>query len=147
MNDEDTSGRSGARTDVDAPGSAPWWRSWAVLGPVVALVVGLVLGGVIVGAGESVRSPGSTPTATVTETADPSPDDTSITIPQECLDAAETVEAATNVLRRGVAAVRDFRRQELVDLLNELEDLEAQARDEAATCSDVEVTSPTESPE
>lgn len=148
MNEHQPRGRGSEDAGTGGTSAAPpWWRSWAVLAPALALVLGLVIGALVAGAGESVRSPGSSPTATVTETVGSSPEDTSIVIPQECLDAAETVEEATDVLRRGVAAVRDFRRQELVDLLNELEDLEARARQEASTCSDVDVNSPTESTE
>lgn len=145
MNDQDAPLRGRGSTDEAGTSSASWWRSLAVVAPAVALVVGLVIGGVVVGAGETSGSsrPSPTATVTVTDAAEPTPSDTSVVIPQACLDAAETVEEATDVLRDGVGAVRGFRRSELVDLLNRLEDLETQARDEATTCSEVEVTSPT----
>lgn len=150
MNDPDTpatTGATAAGAEGPRPSRTPWWRSVALLAPAVALVVGLLIGALVVGAGE--RSGSSRPAPTVTVTADPdaSTDDTSVVVPRECLEAAETVEEATDVLQEGVGAVRDFRRDTLVELLNRLEELEAEARGQAATCREVEVESPTESPE
>ena len=74
---------------------------------------------------------------------EPSPTgDVEVVVPQECLDAAATVEEATEVLRNGVGAVEDCDRQSILDMLNRLEDLEAQAREQADRCSDVDVNRP-----
>lgn len=144
MTDRDSSGTTGS-PDGARPPTTPWWRSLTVVAPAVALVVGLVLGGLVAGAGERSGSSRPAPTVTVTAPSATSTSDTSVVVPQECLAAAETVEEATQVLQEGVGAVRDFRRDALIELLDRLEDLEAQAREQAATCSEVEVEDPPES--
>ena len=58
-------------------------------------------------------------------------------MPDECLEAASTVEEVTEVLREGVGAVSDFRTDELRSLLRELEALDLQARDQVEACRDV----------
>jgi len=111
---------------------------WYLAVPAIALLVGLVLGGLIVGVAENGSGPSSeaaTPSAT-----DPSPrEDATVVVPPECLEAANTVRDATRLLREGVDALRDVRIQELLDLLNEVEDLDALAREQADTCSQANV--------
>jgi len=135
------------RDDQQRSSRGPWWSSASVLAPVVALIIGLVLGAVVVGAGQSSRSPEDAETVTVTPSPDATGNDTAVVVPQECVQAAETLEEATDRLREVVGAVRDFSRDRLVELLNELEDLEAQAREEAVACSEVDITAPTETSE
>jgi len=114
-----------------------WW--FAVV-PALTLIVGLVLGGLIVGvAGDDPAADPSPTDAPTTPEASPSGDVT-VAVPQECVAAADTVQQATGLIRDGVAAVRDFRPEELIDLINELEDLEALAREQAAACSAVDVS-------
>ena len=123
--------------------SAP--GAWFVLAPAIALVIGLVLGGLVVWAGQEDSSdvtaaeddPDSTPSPSPTTTAE----DTAIVVPSECLEAAETVESATEVFRDLAGALRDFRADELSDLLSRLETLEEQARDQADACRQVDVSS------
>lgn len=128
---------------------------WFVVLPALALVIGLVLGGLIVGVALDGSPTDEGPSSDPTSTDSPSPDpdgstptddsggdaggDVEIVVPQECLDAADTVERATQVMRDGVGAIEDFDRQPLLDALNRLEDLEAQARAQADRCSQVEV--------
>lgn len=114
---------------------------WFVVVPAITLLVGLVLGGLIVGvAHDGSKSPDVGPSATPTP-ADPSASsDVAVVVPQECLQAAETVQRATELIRDGVAAIRDFRPDELITLLDQLEDLDAEAREQAAACSEVEVS-------
>lgn len=124
---------------------------WFVALPAITLVIGLVLGGLIAWAAvdgpPTGEEPSSGPTAADSESVspedEPSPTgDVEVVVPQECLDAAATVEEATEVLRNGVGAVEDFDRQSILDMLNRLEDLEAQAREQADRCSDVDVNRP-----
>jgi hypothetical protein len=119
--------------------SGGWW--FAVV-PALTLLVGLVLGGVIVGvAGDGSQPPDDNGTASSPTSVGQSPSgDVAVVVPQECLEAAETVQQATELIRDGVGAIRDFRPDELITLLDELEDLDAQAREQAATCEQVDIS-------
>lgn len=117
-----------------------WW--FAVI-PALTLLVGLVLGGLLVG----ITDVGSqTPQAEPTTTSTPSPGDPTATrdvavvVPQECLEAAETVQEAAELIRDGASAIREFRPDELITLLDELEDLDALAREQATACEEVDVS-------
>jgi len=111
--------------------------------PAITFVVGLLLGALVVGVGldgDGTATDGDS-TETPTSGADPTPtDDVQVVVPQECLQAAQTVTEATNLIRSGVEAIRDFRPDELADLLDRLEDLDAEAQDQAAQCSQVDVS-------
>ena len=112
----------------------------------MTFVLGLLIGGLVIAAGSD---SGSEPEANPTVTASPSSSasaDTAVVVPQECVQAAKTVQEATSRIRDGVADIRDFRAQKIVDLLNELEDLSQQANEEAKTCSNIEVTTSDPSP-
>lgn len=126
---------------------------WFVALPALTLVIGLVLGGLIAGVAidgsptdegpttdpTSTESPTSTGSPT-TDPDEPAPTgNVEVVVPQACLEAADTVEEATKVLRDGVGAIENFDRQPLLDALNRLEDLEAKARAQANRCSEVEV--------
>ncbi len=122
-----------------------WWQHWGLrLLPALTFLVGIVLGAVVVIAGQ--------PGATVGEvTGEPSPSpsassdpdavgDTVVTLPAACEDAAENVTEATRLIDESATAVRDFRPDELVGLLNQLEDLDAETRELAAECRRVQVS-------
>lgn len=117
---------------------------WFVLAPAIALVVGLLLGGLLVWAGQDdpskVTAPDPDPTSSPTPSATAG-EDTAVVVPSECLEAADTVEEATEVFRDLAGALRDFRADELRQLLTRLETLEAQARSQADACRDVQVSS------
>ena len=116
---------------------------WSVLVPAAALVVGLVIGGVVVGVaggdddGAVSTSPSAAPSASGDATSEPSGGSTLVVVPDECLAAASTVGEVTDVLRRGVGALSEFRADELRSLLRELETLDQQAREQADACRDV----------
>jgi len=116
---------------------------WLRAVPAITFVVGLLLGALVVGVGldgDGTATDGDS-TETPTSGADPTPtDDVQVVVPQECLQAAQTVTEATNLIRSGVEAIRDFRPDELADLLDRLEDLDAEAQDQAAQCSQVDVS-------
>lgn len=122
-----------------APRSGPLSR-WVVVAPAIALLVGLVLGGLVVGVASNDSDSDDVDDAVPTPTASTSAPGTAVVVPDACLQSAETVAEATNLIRNGVGAIRDFRPEEILDLLNELEDLDAQAREQAAMCADVEIT-------
>ena len=121
--------------------SAP--GGWFVAAPAIALVVGLVIGGLVVWAGQGGSSneaaPSTTPSPTPSASAT-APGNATVVVPRECLAAADTVQEATDVFRDLVSAFRDFRAEELRNLLDRLETLQKQARSEADACRDVEVT-------
>lgn len=128
-----------------APASPP--RStpgaWFVLAPAAALVVGLLLGGLLVWAGRDDPSGVSAPEDGATAAPSPSAaagEDTAVVVPSECLEAADTVEEATDVFRDLAGAVRDLRTGELPELLTRLERLDAQARSQADACREVQVS-------
>jgi hypothetical protein len=86
----------------------------------------------VTGSSEPTGTPGA---------SDPSPtEEVTVVVPQECLEAANTVRDATQLLRDGVDAVRDFRPDELVGLLDRLEGLDALAREQADSCSQANVS-------
>jgi hypothetical protein len=122
--------------DTAEPRLGSWW--FAVV-PAITLLVGLVLGGLVVGVtvdGEPESRTTSTPTP-----VDPSPtEDVAVVVPQECLEAAETVQEATALIRDGASAIREFRPDELITLLDDLEDLDAVAREQATACEEVDVS-------
>ncbi len=89
---------------------------------------------------------GSEPQAEPTTTSTPSPEDPSpsqdgaFVLPQECLESAETVQEATALIHGGASAIREFRPDELISLFDELEDLDAVAREQATACEEVDVS-------
>ena len=141
---EQTDGPAGKPTGLPGGGTR---SGWFVALPALTLLLGLVLGALIAGVAVDGPLTGEDPSSdpTSTESPSPEPDETSptgdieVVVPQECLEAADTVEEATKVLRDGVGAIEDFEREPLLDVLNRLEDLEAEAREQADRCSDVDV--------
>jgi len=117
-------------------------RSWVVSAvPAITFVVGLVLGGLVIGVG--IDGDGGNPAGTPTTAGGSQPTPTSdvtVVVPNACIQAAETVTEAMDLIREGVTAVRDFQPQELIELLDQLEDLDARGRDLAQQCSEVDVS-------
>ena len=121
-------------------------RSWlGLLVPTVTFLVGLVLGGVLVYA----NSGGDASDVAESEaTASPSAgaQDTVVTLPAACDQAATKVREAYALLRQAVGQVRDFQADALVETLNSLQDVDEEARVLVSECSAVQVsTSPTAS--
>lgn len=118
--------------------------------PAITFVLGVVLGGVVVGVAGGSEESGAdqtpAPTQTPTQSMSPSTGDTAVVVPQECLAVADTVDQLTQVVRDNLDAVREFHSQDLVEMLNRLEDLDQQARDQADACRDVQVGTVTPSP-
>lgn len=108
--------------------------------PAVTFLVGIGLGALVVGvAGGGDSGAASTPPPS-TSPSSPSPSGgTAVVVPNQCLEAARTVREATDLIRSNVTAIRDFQAQKIVDFLNQLEDLDQQARQQAAACQDVSV--------
>lgn len=116
--------------------------AWYVLVPAVALVLGLVLGGLLVWVG---KDPGVAPTdpATTSQTpepVEPSQAGTAVVVPDACLEAADSAREAVDAIQKGVGSVRNFNGDEIIDLLDRLEDIDARVRDQVATCRETEVT-------
>ncbi len=122
----------------------PGWQRWAVrLLPALTFLVGLGLGAVVVLASEPERDVPQT-AAEAPAAASPEPGegtaDTVVTLPGACEDAADSLTEATRLIDDVAGAVRDFRPDELVGLLDQLEDLDAQVRSQTAECSRVDVS-------
>lgn len=123
--------------EPDVPHTSPWVFR---LLPAATFVVGLALGGVLTWVGSDTgplpSDDASAPTPTPTSQS--STPDASSSPASACLDAADAVEDAVGLIRRGAAATRDFQPKELVDILNQLETLDPQLRALAARCSGAE---------
>lgn len=137
-------------TEPGDPPSGPRHLSrWVIALPALALVVGIALGALVVGVAtdnDDTPAPDDAPTASAAESGD----STAVIVPDACRQAAASVAAATDLLRAAVSDIRNFRAEKILDLLNQLEDLDTQAREQAALCTDIKVTtvpSPNESPD
>lgn len=152
MNDNDPStpsdpgGSSGAARERETVRPGPR-RLLAIL-PAITFVLGVVLGGVVVGAegGSDEPDTDETPSPTPTQSTTPSPGDTAVVVPQECLAVADTVDQLTQAVRDNLDAIREFRSQDIVEMLDRLEDLDQQAREQADACRDVQVDTVSPSP-
>lgn len=121
---------------------APRWQGWGSrLLPVLTFLVGLALGLVVMLAtgDDAEPAPEAEPTPTPSASADGN-GDTVVTVPGACEDASENITEATRLLDDVAGSVRDFRPEELVDLLNRLEDIDRETRGLARECSGVSVT-------
>jgi hypothetical protein len=121
-------------------------RWWTIAVPAVTFLVGLGLGLVImVATGDPSEPDADTPAADGSPSASSSADDTGtpdtvVTVPGACEDAARNISEATRLLDDVAASVRDFQPDELVDLLDQLEQLDAETRELAEQCRTVDVT-------
>ena len=115
---------------------------WAVVVPAATFIVGLLLGGVVIGVGiDSDEGSPESDASPTTSGAGPTPtSDVTVVVPNACIEAAATVNEAMDLIQDGVGAVRDFRPEELVEMLNQLELLDARARDLAQQCAQVDVS-------
>lgn len=114
---------------------------WAVVLPALTFLVGAGLGALFVGVGQDGSvDPSAEPSASPTAGAQEEGGSTAVVVPDSCLAAADTVTEATEQVRRGVGAVRDFDPDALIELLNRLEELDAQAREQAQTCTATRVS-------
>lgn len=139
MNDNDKPPET-RETPVRHPGAMRPVSRWVVAAPSIALVLGILLGGSLVWLTTNDSSPitGDEQDEDTSESS-PSPA-TAVVVPDACLEAADSVREATELLRAGLDDVRSFRAEALIDLLNDLEDLDRQARAQAETCSEVQIT-------
>jgi len=116
--------------------------------PAITFVLGVVFGGVMVGVAG--RSEGSgadqAPVPTPSQRTSPSTGDTLVALPQECLAVADTVDQLTQLVRDNLDAIREFRSHDIVEMLNRLEDLDQQARDQADACRDIQLDTVTPGP-
>ena len=144
-NEPDGTSAAGAARSSSGGGRLPSWA--LVAAPAAALVVGVLLGVVLTSVGgDSGGDADGSPTTSASDSSSPGTGDVAVVVPSECGDAAETVREATNLIRENVSAIREFRTKDIVDFLNELEDLDQQARDQADACSKVDVSTVSPSP-
>ncbi len=121
----------------DPVGSRPLSR-WVIAAPSIALVVGMLLGGALIWVTTHNTGPGAEDSRDEPE-ASPSPG-TAVVVPNACLQAADSVREATELMRGGLDDIRAFRAERIIELLDDLEDLDNQARAQAQTCADVHIT-------
>lgn len=121
-------------------------RWWTIVVPAVTFLVGLGLGLVVmVATGDPSEPDADIPAADESPSASSSAEgtdtpDTVVTVPGACEDAARNISEATRLLDDVAASVRDFQPDELVDLLDQLEQLDAETRELAEQCGAVDVT-------
>lgn len=111
--------------------------AWFVLLPALTFVAGLLLSWLVVGVALDDDAPdrvGADPS----EPTSPSPG-TGVVVPDACIEAVDTAQQAISSIQDGARALRDFRPEEVIDLLDELEDLDQQAREQIATCQDARI--------
>lgn len=140
-NQDSQNGSKSSDAATAAPrGALPRWL--LVAAPAVALLIGIGLGALVVGVGGEGGSDDSDgdPSPTTSASAASSPGDVAVIVPAECQEAAQTVQEATTLIRDSVAALRDFQTGEMRTFLNQLEDLDAQAREQAQACAQVDTT-------
>lgn len=112
-----------------------------VLLPAVTFLLGLVLGGVLIGVsnlgadGDANDQNQAAPTPT-TSSATPS-DDLTVTVPRPCLDVAERSEDVLDLVRRAAAAVGELDARELRAIVDEMQALEPEVRENAAACQEL----------
>lgn len=129
--------QSGGGTAHARPGASRWWFA-AV--PAGTFVVGLLLGWLVTSAGSD-GDEGPTATETVSVTMSPTQSaDTSVRVPSECVQAAETAQEATQLILDNLTAFQDFRGEQIIEVLDELEELSRESNDLAENCRDVEVS-------
>jgi hypothetical protein len=131
-------------TETNGPETSSPSRWWFSAVPAVTFLVGLVLGGLVIGlglSGEEGSTPGADSTPTPTNGEQPTPtSDVTVVVPNACLEAADTVEQAMDLIRDGVGSVSEFQPEELGEVLDQLEDLDARARELARQCAEVDVS-------
>ncbi len=132
--DDESDGTEGTE---DTGGSRFAWVSTVL--PAVMLLVGVLIGVLVAGVGGGAGDgdePAAGPSAGVTSTGPA----TAVVVPDSCLESAQTVREATDAIRGGVEAVRNFEPDKILALLDRLEDLDKQARAQAETCTGTEIT-------
>lgn len=120
-------------------GGRPAW--WMRAAPALTFLVGLALGGLVVGvAANSSNQAGESKSQTAqTPSADAGSPDVTVTVPGACQDAAALVQQAVVLLRQGAADVRDFQPNDLVEMLDKLETIDAELRAVSPKCSAIGV--------
>lgn len=113
-----------------------------LLVPAVTFLVGLVLGAVLVWVGTDLRGgepqPGGTAAPTVpTPTGSRSSSDVTVTVPADCLAAAQAAEDVLGLGRQAASAVADLDAKRLQDLIDEMEKLEPRVRQAADNCQSI----------
>lgn len=123
-------------------GSSLFWML-----PALTFLAGLLLGGVLVGvtAGGSGGIPGfggEDETATEaggeadSEGSPQDPGDRTVTVPVECLEAAERSQEALGLTRQAAEAIGSFDARRLQEIVDELQGLEPEVNALARSCQD-----------
>ncbi len=137
------SAESGGDTPSGSARTMPWWY---VIVPAATFVIGLAIGGLVMGIGsDSSNETSPTETGSASPTPEESgaaatPGDTTVVVPRECIQAAETAQEATQLILDNLSAIRNFEGQRIIDLLDRLEELSQQTQDLGDSCSGVDIS-------
>lgn len=115
-----------------------------LLVPAITFLLGLVLGGVLIGVADlgADGSDGTQEAAPAPTTASATPsDDVTVTVPRACLDVAERTEEVLDLVQRAAAAIGDLDARELGTIVDEMQTLEPEVRENAAACQELATSS------
>lgn len=111
-----------------------------LLVPAITFLLGLVLGGVLIGVAnlgpDGADGTGEAAPAPATSSATPT-DDVTVTVPRPCVDVAERSEEVLDLVQRAAAAVGDLNARELGTIVDEMQALEPEVRENAAACQEL----------
>jgi len=112
--------------------------------PAATFLVGVLIGGLVFGV--AIKNDGSGDASSIRSTTPPTvtgptSSDVTVTVPGACEDAAAVVQQSLDLLRQAATAVRDFNPSEVVDVLDQLEEADAELRELSTQCSAVDVQS------
>jgi hypothetical protein len=128
-------------TRAGQQGGSSWSSILPVLVPALTFLVGIALGAGVLLLSDTGDDGDAEPTSPTSPAETGGAGDTVVVVPAACEEAAANLTEATQLLDDVAGSIRDFRPNELVDLLNELEALDQETRSLASECSsDVEVT-------
>lgn len=121
-----------------------------VLVPAATFLVGLLLGAALVWvAGPDQSTPDDEPRTETSPTAPASPSTPAaedLVIPADCVQAVESAREVVDRLRQAVDAVSNLDTERLLDILDELERLDRQIREDASECRPRSTSTPSGSP-
>jgi hypothetical protein len=135
-------------TTPDASGTPASRDNRFILIPALTFIVGLVLGGALVWVGSDrgdddpqagpggAASPAATTPGNGGEPGATEPTDVTVTVPSECVDAAEQAQEVLDLAQQAAQAIGDFDAQRLRSLVEEMEELEPAIRSSASACQE-----------
>ncbi len=139
------SGESGQSSPAPPGPKSRTMSWWYVVIPAVTFVLGLVLGGLVIGLGsdgddEAAQEETDSASPTPGESDSGESGDTTVVVPRECIEAAETAQEATQLILDNLSAIKNFEGQRIIDLLDRLEELSTKTQELGQSCSGVDIS-------